>query len=103
MRIIFFLRSAEGLGQESGGRGRQRGNPGIQFDLPQFSPQLCSSRYVSKVCSSFCVLSRVKMQRSLELRYTIKFCVKLGKSGSKMLQLLRTGYSARVQGRKGER
>ena len=32
------------------------------------------------------------MQRSLEQRYAIKFCVKLGKSGSEMLQLLRTAY-----------
>ena len=43
----FFLRSAEGPGKESGGRGRWRGNPGIEFDLPQLSPLLCSSRYVS--------------------------------------------------------
>ena len=62
MRMI-FSRSAEGPGKESGGRGRWRGNPGIQFDLPQLSPRLCSSRYVSKVRSSFCVLSRAKMQR----------------------------------------
>jgi hypothetical protein len=85
-----FLCSAEGPGKESGGRGRWRGNPGIQFDLPQLSPRLCSSRYVSKVCSSFYVLSWAKMQRSLEQRYAIKFCVKLRKSGSKTLQLLRT-------------
>ena len=45
-------------GKESGGRGRWRGNPGIQFDLPQLSPRLCSSRYISKVRSSFFVLSR---------------------------------------------
>ena len=32
------------------------------------------------------------MQRSVEQRYAIKFCVKLGKSGSKTLQLLRTAY-----------
>jgi len=31
------------------------------------------------------------MQRSLKQRYAIKFCVKLGKSGSETLQLLRTG------------
>jgi len=82
MRMI-FLRGTEGPGKESGGRGSWRGNPGIQFDLPQLSPRLCSSRYVSKVCSSFCVLSRVKMHRSLEQHYAIKFCAKLGKSGSK--------------------
>jgi len=70
----FFLYSTEGPGKESGGRGRWRGNPGIQFKLPQLSPRLCSSRYVSKVCSSFCVLSRAKMQRSLEQRFAIKFC-----------------------------
>jgi hypothetical protein len=89
MRMI-FLRSAEGPGKESGGRGRWRGNPGIQFDLPQLSPRLCSSWYVSKVRCSFCVLSRTKMHRSLEQRYAIKFCAKLGKSGSETLQLLRT-------------
>jgi len=32
------------------------------------------------------------MQRSLEQRYTIKFCAKLRKSGSETLQLLRTAY-----------
>ena len=72
MRMI-FLRSAEGPGKDSGDRGRWRGNRGMQFDLPQLSPLLCSSRYVSKVCSSFCILSRAKMQRSLEQRYAIKF------------------------------
>ena len=40
--------------------------------------------------SIFCILSRTKIQRSLEQHYSIKFCVKLGKSGSKTLQLLRT-------------
>jgi hypothetical protein len=62
----------------------------MKFDLPQSSPCLCSSRYVSKVRSSFCVMSRAKMQGSLEQRYAIKICVKLGKSGSETLQLLRT-------------
>ena len=47
-----FLHSTEGPGKDSGGRGRWRGNPGIQFDLAQLSPRLCSSRYVSKVRSS---------------------------------------------------
>ena len=93
---INFLRSAEGPGKESGGRGRRRGNPGIQFDLPQLSLHLCSSQYISKMCSSFCVLSWAKMQRSLEQRYAIKFCTKLRKSGSKMLQLLRTAYGDAV-------
>jgi len=36
------------------------------------------------------------MQRSLEQRYAIKFCAKLGKSGSEMLQLLRTAYGDAV-------
>jgi len=79
-----------------GGRGRWRGNPGMQFDLPQLSLRLCSSRYVSKVHSNFCVLSRAKMQRSLEQRYVIEFCAKLGKSGSETLQLFRTAYGDAV-------
>ena len=95
MRMI-FLRNSEGPGKESGGRGRWRGNPGIQFDLPQLGPRLCSSQYVSKVCSSFCVLSWAKMQRSLEQHYAMKLCVKLGKSGSETLQLLRTAYGDAV-------
>jgi len=89
MRMI-FLRSAEGPGKEGGCRGRWRGNPGIQFYLPQLSPCFCSSQYVSKVHSSFCVLSWAKMQRSLEQRYAIKFSAKPRKSGSETLQLLRT-------------
>ena len=92
----FFLRKAEGPGKESGDRDRWRGNPGIQFDLPQLSPLLCSSWYVSNVHSSFCVLARAKMQRSLEQRYTIKFCAKLRKSDSKTLQLLRAAYGDAV-------
>ena len=96
MRKIFFLCSAEGLGNESGGRGRWRGNSGIQFDLPQLSTRLCSSQYVSKVRSSVFVLSRAKMQRSREQRYAIKFCTKLGKSGSETLQLLMTAYGDAV-------
>ena len=36
------------------------------------------------------------MQRSLEQHYAIKFCVKLGKSGSEMLQLLRIAYGDAV-------
>ena len=36
------------------------------------------------------------MQRSLEQRYAIKFYVKLGKSGSETLQLLRTAYGYAV-------
>jgi len=55
------------------------------------------------------------MQRSLEQRYAIEFCAKLGKSGSETLQLLRTAngdailssvlspqVAQGVQGRKGE-
>jgi len=89
------MRSAEGPGKESGGRGRWRGNRGMQFDLPQLSPLLCSSRYVSKVRSSFCV-SWAKMQRSLEQCSAIKFCAKHGKSNSETLQLLRTAYGNAV-------
>ena len=54
---MIFLHSAEGPGKENGGQGRWRGNPGIQFDLSQLSPRLCSSRYVSKVRSSFCLVT----------------------------------------------
>jgi len=36
------------------------------------------------------------MQRSLEQHCAIKFCAKLRKSGSKMLQLLRTAYGDAV-------
>ena len=90
------MRSAEGPGKESGGRGRRKEDPGIQFDLPLLSPRLCSSRYVSKVRSSFCVLSRAEMQRSLEQRYAIEFCAKPGKSGTGTLQLLRTAYGDAV-------
>ena len=97
MRMIFFFahrrRARKG---KWGGWGRRRGNPDVQFDLPQLSSHLCSSRYVSRVCSSFCVLSWAKMQRILEQRFVIKFCAKLGKSGSKTLWLLRTAYGDTV-------
>jgi len=102
MRMI-FLRSAEGPRKESDGRGRRRGNTSIQFDLPQLSPRLCSSRYISKVRSSVCVLSRAKTQRSLEQRYAIEFCAKLGNSGSETLQLLRTAYGDAVLSSGGTR
>jgi len=102
MRTI-LLRSAVGSGKDSGGRGRWKGNPGKEFDLAQLSPRLCSSRYVSKMRSCFCVLSRAKMQRSVEQRYAIKFCAKLGKSGSETLQLLRTAYGDAVLSSGGTR
>jgi hypothetical protein len=86
-----------------GGRGRWRGNPGIQFDLSQFSARICSSRYLGKVRSSFCVLSRAKMQRSLEQRYVIEFCVKVGKFGSETLQLLRAACGDAVLSSGGTR
>ncbi|XP_014483896.1 PREDICTED: putative uncharacterized protein FLJ37770 isoform X2 [Dinoponera quadriceps] len=35
---------------------------------------------------------RAKMQHNLEQRYAIKFCVKLGKSRSETLEMLRTAY-----------
>jgi hypothetical protein len=79
------------------------GEPSIRFDLAQLSPRLCSSWYVSKVLSRFCVLSRAKMQRSLEQRYAIKFCAKLGKSGSETMQLLRTAYGDAVLSSGGTR
>jgi len=67
MRIFFFFCAAQkGPGKDSGGRGRRKENPGTQFDLPQLIPRVCSSQYVSKVRSSFRVLLRAKMQRSLE-------------------------------------
>ena len=91
-----FLRSPEEPGTESGGRARCRWNPCIHLDLPQLSPRLCSSRYISKVRNSFYVLSRAKIQRSVEQRYVIKFCAKLGNSGSETLQLLRAAYGNAV-------
>jgi hypothetical protein len=91
-----FLRSPVGPGKDSGSRGRCRGNPGIQFDVAHLSPRFCSSWYVGKVRSCFCVLSRAKMHRSPEQHYTIKFRAKLGKSGSETLQLLRTAYGDAV-------
>ena len=66
------------------------------LDLSQLGPLLCNSRYVSKVRSGFCVLSRAKIQSSLEQRYVINFCAKLGKSGSETLQLLRAAYGDAV-------
>ena len=86
----------KGQEKKEEGQGRWKGNPGIQFDLPQLSPRVCSSRYISKACSSFCVFSQVKMQRSVEQHYVIKFCAKLGKSGFETLQLLRTAYGDAV-------
>ena len=91
MRMIFYFCAAQKgqerkMGVEAGGGG----NPGIQFDLPQLSPRTCSSRYVSNVRGRFCVLSRAKMERSVEHRYAIEFCAKLGKSDSETSQLLRT-------------
>ena len=90
----FFLCSAEGPGKEKWGTKQVEGEP--RFDLPQLSLRLCSRRYDIKVCSSSFVLSRAKMQRRLQQHYAIKFCAKLGKSGSETLQLLRTAYGDAV-------
>ena len=46
---------------------------------------------------SVCVLLRARMmERSLEQRYVIQFCEKLGKSSSETSQLLRTAYGDAV-------
>ena len=63
MRVI-FLRSPERLGKESVSRGRWRGNPSIQLDLPQLSQRLCSSQYVSKVRSSLCLVTGENAEES---------------------------------------
>jgi len=95
MRMIFFLRSAEGQGKVSGGRGRRRGNPGIQFD-----PLSWVRAFVAVGTKAKCVVvfvpCHVRICRSLVQCYAIKFCAKLGKSGSKTLQLLRTAYGDAV-------
>ena len=67
-----------------------------KFGPSSVEPRLCSSRYISKVRSRFYVLSRAKIQRSVEQRYVIKFCAKLGNSGSETLQLLRAAYGNAV-------
>jgi hypothetical protein len=66
------------------------GNPRIQLDLPELIQRSCQ---VSKLamCVVVCVLSGRKC-RCLKQRYAMKFCVKLGKSGTETLQLLRTAY-----------
>jgi hypothetical protein len=61
---MIFLCSAVELGKDIGGRGRWWGNPGIQFDLALLSPRLCSSRYVSKLCSCFCVVTGENAEES---------------------------------------
>ena len=97
----FFLCSAEGPGKEKWGTKQVEGEP--RFDLPQLSLRLCSRRYDIKVRSSSFVLSRAKMQRRLQQHYAIKFCAKLGKSGSETLQLLRTAYGDVVLSSAGTR
>jgi hypothetical protein len=52
------------------------GNPRIQLEIFQLSQRVYTSQYGIKLCSSFCVLSRAKMQEfGAALRD--KFCVKL--------------------------
>ncbi|XP_057662561.1 uncharacterized protein LOC130897628 isoform X5 [Diorhabda carinulata] len=40
----------------------------------------------------FCELCKPKMQRSLEQRYAIKFCVKLGKSATETFDMIKQAY-----------
>ena len=58
------MRSAEGPEKESGGQGRWRGNPGVQFDLPYLIPRLCNSRYVGKVRRIFCLVTGENTEES---------------------------------------
>jgi hypothetical protein len=81
MRLI-FLGQAKGLKSGVSGPDGWWGMSGKWSDLAQLPLSLYRVRIACEVDSCFSIVSQVKMQRSVDQRYAIKFCVKLEKSAT---------------------
>ena len=84
MRMI-FLGQAEVSGSGVSGPDGWWGMSGKRSDPAQLSPSLYRVRIACEVDSCLSVVSRIKIQRSVEQRYAIKFCVKLKKSATETI------------------
>jgi len=91
MRLIF-------LGQEEGSRSGVTGPydwwgmSGKRSDPAQLPLSLYRVRITCEVDRCLSVVSRVKMQHSVDQRYAIKFCVKLEKSATQTLAMIQKAY-----------
>ena len=65
---------------------------GKRFAPAQLPLILYIVRIACEVDSCLSVVSRVKMQHSVEQRYAIKFCVKLEKSATETLAIIQKAY-----------
>jgi len=84
MRLI-FLGQAEGSGSGVSGPDSWWGMSGKRSDPAQLSLSLYRVRIACEVDGCLSIVSWVKMQRSVDHRYAIKFCVKLEKSATETL------------------
>ena len=91
MRLI-FLGQAEGSGSGISGPDSWWEMSGKRSDPAQLPLSLYSVRIACQVDSCLSVVSRVKMQRSVDQRYAIKFCVKLEKSATETLAMIQKAY-----------
>jgi len=91
MRLI-FLGQAEGSESGVSGPDGWWGMSGKWSDPPQLPMSLYRVRTACEVDSCLSVASRVKMQRSVDRRYAIMFCVKLEKSATETLAMIQKAY-----------
>ena len=91
MRLI-FLGQAEGLGSGVSGPDGWWEMSGKPSDPAQLPLSLYRGQIACEVDSCLSVVSRVKMQRSVNQRYAIKFCVKLEKSATETLAMIQKAY-----------
>ena len=87
MRLI-FLGQAEGSESGVSVPDGWWGMSGKRSDPAQLPLSLYRVRIACEVDSCLSVVSRVKMQHSVDQRYAIKFCVKLEKSATETLAMI---------------
>jgi len=91
MRLI-FLGQAEGSRSGVSGPDSWWGMSGKRSDRAQLPLSLYRVRIACKVDSCLSVVSRVKMQHSVDQRYAKNFCVKLEKSTTETLAMIQKDY-----------
>ena len=91
MRLI-FLGQAEWLGSRISGPDDWWGMSGKRSDPAQLPLSLYRVRIACEVDSCLSLVSWVKMQRSVDQEYAMKFCIKLKKSVTETLAMIQKAY-----------
>ena len=91
MRLI-FLGKAEWSGSGVSGPDGLSGMSGKRFYPAQLPLRLYRVRIACEVDSCLSIVSRLKMQRSVDQRYAIKFCVKLENPATETLAMIQKAY-----------